>query len=63
MLVWSIALFTTLVAFSNITDYDSNFFFVRHVLMMDTTFPDNKGLWRAIDSPLIHHAVYILSLR
>ncbi|OQW41276.1 MAG: hypothetical protein A4S08_02815 [Proteobacteria bacterium SG_bin4] len=59
ILVWSIALFAALVTFSNITDYDSNFFFVSHVLTMDTTFPNNKGLWRAIDSPLIHHAVYI----
>jgi len=53
ILVWSIALFAALVTFSNITDYDSNFFFVSHVLTMDTTFPNNKGLWRAIDSPLI----------
>ncbi len=25
---------------------------------MDTTFPDNKGLWRAIESPILHHAAY-----
>lgn len=59
ILVWSIALFATLVASSNATDYGSNFFFVSHVLTMDTTFPDNKGLRRAIESPVIHHAVYI----
>ena len=26
---------------------------------MDTTFPGNKGLWRTIDSQLIHHVAYI----
>jgi predicted small integral membrane protein len=58
VLVWSIALFAAFVAFSNLTDYDSNFIFVSHVLKMDTTFPDNKALWRAIESPIIHHMVY-----
>lgn len=58
VLIWSIALFAAFVAFNNLTDYDSNFAIVKHVLTMDTTFPDNKGLWRAIDSPVIHHIVY-----
>jgi len=42
----------------NLFDYDSNFQFVKHVLLMDTTFAENKMLWRAIDLPVIHHAVY-----
>ena len=46
------------MAFNNLTDYDSNFTIVNHVLKMDTTFPDNKGLWRAIESPVIHHMIY-----
>lgn len=58
IIVGAIALYATLVAFNNITDYYSNFALVQHVLTMDTTFPDNKGLWRAIDAPLIHHIVY-----
>jgi len=60
VLVWSIALFASLAAFNNLTDYDSNFVIISHVLKMDTTFPDNKGLWRAIESPLIHHMAYYL---
>lgn len=48
-----------LVAFGNVTDYNSNFQFVRHVLMMDTTFPGNALMYRAITSPAVHHAVYI----
>ena len=57
-LVWAIALNTSLVVFNNLTDYDSNYWFVVHVLKMDTTFPDNQGMWRAIDLPAIHHLLY-----
>lgn len=55
----AIALFFTLVAFNNVTDYYSNYFFVKHVLSMDTTFEGNKGMWRAITSPTLHHAFYV----
>jgi predicted small integral membrane protein len=57
-LIWAIALFASLAAVSNITDYDSNYKLVSHVLKMDTTYPDNKGMWRAIDNPIIHHLAY-----
>lgn len=60
VLVFSIALFSTLVVFNNLTDYGSNFVFVSHVLSMDTTFPENNGMWRAITSPIIHHAAYVV---
>jgi len=58
-LVAGAALFASLVVFNNVTDYNSNFQFVRHVLSMDTTFPDNSGLWRRIESPLLHHLAYV----
>ncbi|MEK6595492.1 MAG: DUF2165 family protein, partial [Pseudomonadota bacterium] len=35
VLVLAIALYTSLVAFNNLTDYDSNFTIVNHVLKMD----------------------------
>jgi predicted small integral membrane protein len=57
-LVGGVALFYTLVVFNNLTDYDSNYQFVRHVLMMDTTFPGNRGMWRAMASPAVHTAFY-----
>src|SRR5918999_2633692 len=60
LLVASVALFTTLVVFNNITDYGSNYAVVEHVLRMDTTFPNNKGMWRAITFPTLHHAAYML---
>ncbi|MBX9915772.1 MAG: DUF2165 domain-containing protein [Nitrosomonas sp.] len=58
LMVLAFALYASLVAFNNLTDYHSNFTLVAHVLMMDTTFPGNQGLWRAIHSPAIHHTVY-----
>lgn len=57
---WAVALFASFVVFNNLTDYDSNYLFVVHVLKMDTTFPENKAMWRAIESPAIHHAFYWL---
>lgn len=59
LLVAGVALFYTLVVFNNLTDFDSNYQFVRHVLSMDSTFPGNHGLWRALHSPAIHLAFYI----
>jgi predicted small integral membrane protein len=58
-LVIAVALFYSVVVFNNITDYDSNYQFVRHVLMMDTTFPGNHGMGRAINSPGGHTAFYL----
>lgn len=57
--VAAIALFASLVAFGNITDYGSNFAFVQHVLLMDTVFPTATIHYRAIESPLLHHAAYL----
>ncbi|MFN0068518.1 MAG: DUF2165 family protein [Limisphaerales bacterium] len=59
-LVAAVAAFMALVVANNVTDYGSNFQFVRHVLMMDTTFPGNRLRWRALEAPWIHHAFYVL---
>jgi predicted small integral membrane protein len=59
LLLAAMAFFFTLVVFNNTTDFDSNYQFVRHVLMMDSTFPGNKGMWRAIDAPWVHVAFYV----
>jgi predicted small integral membrane protein len=53
------ALFYALVVFNNVTDFDSNYQFVRHVLSMDSTFPGNRGLWRALPAPAFHLAFYL----
>ena len=59
-MVAAIALFASLVAFGNITDYGTNFVFVQHVLSMDSIFPDATIKYRAITSPTLHHAAYNL---
>ena len=41
VMVAGLALFALLVALDNVADYGSNEAFVRHVLAMDTTFPQN----------------------
>ena len=50
-LVAAIALFASLVAFGNVTDYNTNFVFVQHVLSMDTIFPFSTIKYRAITAP------------
>jgi len=59
LLLLAIAFYFTLVVFNNVTDYESNHQYVRHVLMMDSTFPGNRGMWRAIDSARIHTVFYL----
>jgi predicted small integral membrane protein len=59
LLVFGVALFYTLVVFNNLADYGSNYQLVRHVLMMDSTFPGNRGMWRAINSPAMHTLFYV----
>jgi predicted small integral membrane protein len=59
VLVFAIALFYSILVLNNITDYGSNYEFVRHVLMMDSTFPGNNVMWRAVNSPLVHTVFYI----
>ncbi len=58
LLLSGIALFYSFVVLNNTTDFDSNYQFVRHVLMMDSTFPGNRGMWRAINIPFVHLGFY-----
>jgi predicted small integral membrane protein len=57
-LVASLAFFVLVVTFNNLTDYGSNFAFVSHVLSMDTTFPGNTLMYRAITAPIARHLGY-----
>jgi predicted small integral membrane protein len=59
ILVLAVAFFYTLVVFNNTTDYNSNYQFVRHVLQMDSTFPGNHGMWRAMNQPSIYTIFYL----
>lgn len=59
LLTGTVALYMTLVAFGNITDFDTNQQFVRHVLAMDTTFKDDDLMWRAVESTALQDAAYV----
>ncbi len=59
-MVAAIALFASLVAFGNLTDYGTNFTFVQHVLSMDTIYPSSTIKYRAITDPNLQRAAYAL---
>lgn len=54
----AVALLFTLFAFGNITDPQTNWQFVQHVMAMDTIFPDSTLRWRAVTDPAAQTAVY-----
>ena len=58
--VAAIALFTSLVTLGNVTDYDTNYMFVEHVMSMDTIFPHSTITYRAITDPTLQHAAYAI---
>jgi predicted small integral membrane protein len=58
VMVAALAAFAFLVTYDNIVDYNSNYEFARHVLSMDTTFPDNALKDRAITDPRVWQAAY-----
>lgn len=59
VLTGTVALYVSLVAFGNITDFDTNQQFVRHVLAMDTTFKDPDLMWRALTSHGLQDTAYL----
>jgi Predicted small integral membrane protein (DUF2165) len=55
-----LALALLLVAYDNIADPHSNYEFVSHVMSMDTTFPDNRLMYRSVTNPILWQIVYAL---
>src|SRR5262249_51799189 len=56
----ALAAFAFLVTLNNVTDYASNYMFVKHVLSMDATFPGNALTYRATTNPTVWTAAYWL---
>jgi predicted small integral membrane protein len=54
----SLAAFALSVTLNNLVDYGTNFQFVQHVLSMDTTFPGNALMDRAITNHVVWSASY-----
>jgi predicted small integral membrane protein len=55
-----VGIYMTLVVLNNVTDFSTNRAFVDHVLAMDTTFRSPNTMWRAIASPGVAIAVYVV---
>ncbi len=60
IMVACLGAFCLLVVFGNLTDYESNYLFVQHVMSMDTTYPGNKLMYRAVKEPAYWQAAYTL---
>ena len=59
LLVFAVSGYHLLVVLNNTTDYGTNYEFVRHVLMMDSTRSGNGSMWRAMNSAVWHTAFYL----
>ena len=59
LLVAGVAFLISLVVLNNLTDFGTNYEFVRHVLRMDTFAPGGHALGRAITSSWIHLVFYV----
>jgi predicted small integral membrane protein len=57
--VFAIGIMGLLIVIDNTTDYYTNYFFVEHVMKMDTIFPGSHIHYRHIDNPFIFHTGYI----
>src|SRR5215467_12388069 len=57
-MIGSLAAYAFIVAYNNVVDYGSNYEFVRHVLSMDTTFPGNALMRRAISDETVWRWAY-----
>ena len=58
--VGSLALMSFLIFIGNTTNYYANYYFVEHVMKMDTIFPNNELQYRSIHQPWIYHAGYVV---
>jgi predicted small integral membrane protein len=58
--VFAIGVMALLIVIGNTTDYYTNYYFVEHVMKMDTIFPDSNIHYRSINNHVLFHAAYIL---
>nr|WP_315940635.1 DUF2165 family protein [Campylobacter sp. BCW_4325] len=62
IILLTVASLAGIVVFRNVTDYNSNFQFVSHVMSMDikSDYLGNAIVYGVITSPVIHHIGYII---
>lgn len=56
----SLGIMLLIIVFGNLTDYNTNFQFVKHVLNMDTIFPDSHIQYRSINNTVIVKIAYAI---
>jgi predicted small integral membrane protein len=59
VLVAATGLMAALIVIGNTTDYYTNYFFLEHVMKMDTIFPNSHLQYRSIHNSIFFHAGYI----
>lgn len=57
-MVAAVSLLAAVIVLNNLQDYPTNYLYVQHVMSMDTTFPDNRLIGRAITSTRLHTLAY-----
>jgi predicted small integral membrane protein len=57
--IFAIGIMSLIIVIGNTTDYYTNYYFVEHVIKMDSIFPDSNVHYRSINNPALFHAVYI----
>lgn len=57
-LISALAFFCVLAAFSNLTDFNTNYPAIEQVLQMKSLFPHSTIGYRAINAPVLHQAAY-----
>lgn len=58
--VTAIGLMAAIIVIGNTTDYYTNYYFVEHVMKMDTVFPASHVHYRSIHSSFLYNMGYIL---
>ena len=60
ILVATIGIMAALIVIGNTTDYDTNYFFVEHVMKMDSVFPTSHIHYRSINNPIFFMSLIFL---
>jgi predicted small integral membrane protein len=58
VILFSVAALFLMTFINNLADYNSNFNYVQNILRMNSLYPGNTLLGRAIDNDSVHHLVY-----
>jgi predicted small integral membrane protein len=58
LLIIGIALTGFLAALTNLSEPQSNFAFIKHIMSMDTTYQTKGCMWRAVNNPILQRTAF-----